>query len=446
MSFDEVATIDKGVVIRQSSISGAGNGLFTGRPFFRNDLITEYCGPIIDHQKALKLRKRGKATHVRVLNSQWLYIDGLKQPVTGQGGASFANDARKASAYNAVFVQRFDRKLGRDRVFLKASRDLDAYEEVFVSYGNTYWQTSKQRPQLADAQAAWDGTGTQEQEQQLRRSPRQRELRRLSVQQEATSCALQQQDLRQQQQQDLRQQQQQQQQQEVGSQQNSGDSSNTMQQAASAPGARQQRQRALSKRAVMQQTHQGNDQPQCTSSQQVRQQQQQQALPAQRAHAQQQQQAALEGSQESTDTQVVWRRSSRVRGRLESQQQQLEEQQQESQQRDRAANGASRSTADVAGADTNAAQPSVLCWSEQKKRSACSPTGQAGKRSKPSSSKAEGTEQRLPADATATLDGADAAAAAVAGKFTVEVLAQPPQQAFATACQAAAMLTRRGRH
>ncbi|WIA41192.1 hypothetical protein OEZ86_004807 [Tetradesmus obliquus] len=137
MSFDEVATIDKGVVIRQSSISGAGNGLFTGRPFFRNDLITEYCGPIIDHQKALKLRKRGKATHVRVLNSQWLYIDGLKQPVTGQGGASFANDARKASAYNAVFVQRFDRKLGRDRVFLKASRDLDAYEEVFVSYGNT---------------------------------------------------------------------------------------------------------------------------------------------------------------------------------------------------------------------------------------------------------------------------------------------------------------------
>ena len=86
---------------------GAGNGLFTGRPFFRNDLITEYCGLIIDHQKALRLRKRGKATHVRVLNSQWLYIDGLKQPVTGQGGASFANDARNASAYNAVFVQRY---------------------------------------------------------------------------------------------------------------------------------------------------------------------------------------------------------------------------------------------------------------------------------------------------------------------------------------------------
>jgi hypothetical protein len=86
--------------------AGAGNGLFTGRPFFKNDLITEYCGPIIDHQKALKLRKRGRATHVRVLNSQWLYIDGLKQPMAGQGGASFANDARTASAYNAVFVQR----------------------------------------------------------------------------------------------------------------------------------------------------------------------------------------------------------------------------------------------------------------------------------------------------------------------------------------------------
>lgn len=90
----------------QTRPAGSGNGLWTARPFFRNDLITEYCGPIIDHEKALKLRKRGRHTHVRVLNSQWLYIDGLKAPVPGEGGASFANDARDAAINNAAFVQR----------------------------------------------------------------------------------------------------------------------------------------------------------------------------------------------------------------------------------------------------------------------------------------------------------------------------------------------------
>jgi hypothetical protein len=39
-------------------------------------------------------------------------------------------------------ASRFDRKFGRDRVFLKASRDLDAYEEVFVSYGELQRQHS----------------------------------------------------------------------------------------------------------------------------------------------------------------------------------------------------------------------------------------------------------------------------------------------------------------
>jgi len=38
---------------------------------------------------------------------------------------------------------RFDYKLGRDRVFIKACRDLTAGEEVFVSYGSTYWRNSR---------------------------------------------------------------------------------------------------------------------------------------------------------------------------------------------------------------------------------------------------------------------------------------------------------------
>lgn len=69
-------------------------------------MITEYQGKLIDHDKALKLRARGQHTHIRVLNSMHLYIDGLKQPEQGRGGASFANDARDADITNAVFIQK----------------------------------------------------------------------------------------------------------------------------------------------------------------------------------------------------------------------------------------------------------------------------------------------------------------------------------------------------
>ena len=85
-------------------IPGGGNGLWTSRFFRRNELITEYCGPIIDHRKALKLRRQNRHSHIRVLNSQFQYINGIKQPKAGQGGASFANDARDSHHNNAVFV------------------------------------------------------------------------------------------------------------------------------------------------------------------------------------------------------------------------------------------------------------------------------------------------------------------------------------------------------
>jgi hypothetical protein len=91
---------------RAHTPTGAGNGLWTTRPFLKNDLITEYDGDTIDRTLALWLRRSHEDSHVRALNSHFIYIDGLQQPVAGRGGASFANDARDTRANNAVFVCR----------------------------------------------------------------------------------------------------------------------------------------------------------------------------------------------------------------------------------------------------------------------------------------------------------------------------------------------------
>jgi hypothetical protein len=53
---------------------------------------------------AEKLRQLGQHTHVRVVNLHHLYIDGLKEPVEGHGGASFANDGKDSKLNNAVYI------------------------------------------------------------------------------------------------------------------------------------------------------------------------------------------------------------------------------------------------------------------------------------------------------------------------------------------------------
>jgi hypothetical protein len=78
--------------------------LFVDRPFERNELITEYTGVLIGRETAEKLRAQGLHTHVRCLNMQHAYLDGLRQPVKGKGGGSFANDARDSERNNAAFV------------------------------------------------------------------------------------------------------------------------------------------------------------------------------------------------------------------------------------------------------------------------------------------------------------------------------------------------------
>lgn len=146
-----ISTLNHGVEARASLLGqGAGLGLFATRAFAKGALITECDGELIDGAEMNRRRQRGQATHIRSILPLFVGVDGagLRATDTGRGGASFANDARRAEGNNSRFVQRRTQTgsaRGGDidvleRVFLQATRDIYPEEEILVSYGRAYWR------------------------------------------------------------------------------------------------------------------------------------------------------------------------------------------------------------------------------------------------------------------------------------------------------------------
>jgi hypothetical protein len=81
-------------------------GLYVDHDVQKNQLITEYSGVYITHDEAHILRDQQLDSHVRVVSSFHLCIDGIREPEPGLGAASFANDARNTKINNTVFVMK----------------------------------------------------------------------------------------------------------------------------------------------------------------------------------------------------------------------------------------------------------------------------------------------------------------------------------------------------
>lgn len=142
------ATIGNGVFVADSKLLHAGRGLFADKAFYKNDLITEYGGEVIDADEAKRRRAKGVASHIRSLVPMHVCIDGrhVSAARQGEGGASFINDSLGKHAYNCKFVVKQTRegvvRTGLsvlDRCFVVALCDIRKGDELYVSYGNDYW-------------------------------------------------------------------------------------------------------------------------------------------------------------------------------------------------------------------------------------------------------------------------------------------------------------------
>ena len=130
-----VATINNGVIVVKSTITNAGLGLFAQRPFTNKWLITEYSGKRLSDKFAAArcypqthLHHCCPTSHGHRGND--IYIDGLRTPIDGMGGGSFANHQPSKRNCNAEFA------LIRNRVYLRAKQDIATGDEIFVHCGS----------------------------------------------------------------------------------------------------------------------------------------------------------------------------------------------------------------------------------------------------------------------------------------------------------------------
>jgi len=137
-----MALLEKILVIKKSTLPGAGKGLFTKKLIPRGTRIVEYKGKIttwkdVDHRNGLN-------AYIFYINRNHV-IDGSKYKKTF---ARFANDA-KGSEKPSGLINNCKYVVDGSRVFLESKKEISANEEILVGYGKEYWKTirfNKKKP------------------------------------------------------------------------------------------------------------------------------------------------------------------------------------------------------------------------------------------------------------------------------------------------------------
>ena len=138
-----MALLEKQLVVKRSTLPGAGNGLFTKKAIPKGTRIVEYKGRISswkdsDHRNG----DNGYIYYVK----RYHVIDALPYK---KALARYANDARGMSKVkginnNAEYVE------DGLRVYIQAKKDIPANSEIFVGYGKEYWDVIRSNGKLAE--------------------------------------------------------------------------------------------------------------------------------------------------------------------------------------------------------------------------------------------------------------------------------------------------------
>jgi hypothetical protein len=132
---------DDDLYLDTSTIARAGRGLFTRHGKRKNQIITWYTGKVVGHEhiEDIKMERGGEGlSHTVTLSPMTFQIVGLREPREGDGAASFVNHSKSPNA--TIFYPNISEWGSTPIVVIKALRDIEPGEEIFINYGKDYWE------------------------------------------------------------------------------------------------------------------------------------------------------------------------------------------------------------------------------------------------------------------------------------------------------------------
>lgn len=126
------------LIVKTSQIPNSGKGLFTTTAIKKGSKVIEYLGEIIDWKEYEKRVERDEDGYLFFINKK-LCIDAYN---TKQYKARFANDAAGLTRVKGL-KNNCEYQIEGKQCFIISKRDIEAGEEIFVSYTKEYWDCVK---------------------------------------------------------------------------------------------------------------------------------------------------------------------------------------------------------------------------------------------------------------------------------------------------------------
>ena len=127
--------------VKKSQIENAGNGVYTKESIPNGTLIGYYEGKVSQDEKYI-------SDYTFTLSKKW-FVDGLDYP---RSYIAMVNDPFNCDfEYNCEFDLLTHGKDGKPlrfkdrRVFLVSTKDIEAGEELYASYGDDYWNCDSRK-------------------------------------------------------------------------------------------------------------------------------------------------------------------------------------------------------------------------------------------------------------------------------------------------------------
>jgi SET domain-containing protein len=129
-----MALLEKSLLVKKSTLPGAGRGLFTKVAIAKGSRIVEYKGKIVTWKDVEKMAD-DRNGYVFFFNSKYC-IDAWQ---TNKSVAHFANDAMGITRIEGV-RNNSEYITEKKRCYIEATKDIAAGAEILVGYGAEYWQ------------------------------------------------------------------------------------------------------------------------------------------------------------------------------------------------------------------------------------------------------------------------------------------------------------------